>query len=410
VPDELHELIQRAYRTRRTRARIIVEDCLDRLPHYRNLPAPLLAEVGESILHHLALLYRVTLEVGRPLTQGDLEYSRGIARKRAAQGVPLGEFLTFFLVGLTRAWEHLIASAGDDPDLRDQLLERVSAVISNQTQLMSALTEVYVEERERRSRFRELDVDDFVQLLLAPEAVPNVLEVRAAALGIALDEPRAVAILGPAGTPAGGALVGPEDVRRRLAARLLGAEVHVGRSREGFVALLPESAEPKALAATVEDLLGDGGRAGVGNPARDVGGLRRSAREALRALRIGASLRGGQRVYAYSEVAILDLIGADSAGAEQFMHDVLGALTAPGASRSYLETLRQLAAHNYSVKLAAAALSVHPHTLSYRARQIRRRFGLDLDDPETRLRVQLALRILDARGGAGTRAPDPARS
>ena len=73
----------------------------------------------------------------------------------------------------------------------------------------------------------------------------------------------------------------------------------------------------------------------------------------------------------------------------------------PAPAASYLETLRQLAAHSYSVKLAAAALSVHPHTLSYRARQIRRRFGLDLDDPETRLRVQLALRILDARGGAG---------
>ncbi len=83
------------------------------------------------------------------------------------------------------------------------------------------------------------------------------------------------------------------------------------------------------------------------------------------------------------------------------MRGVLGPLARAGATRSYLETLRQLAAHNYSVKLAAAALSVHPHTLSYRARQIRRRFGLDLDDPETRLRVQLALRILDARGGVG---------
>ena len=75
-------------------------------------------------------------------------------------------------------------------------------MISNQTQLMTVLTEAYVEERERRSRFREQDLDDFVQLLLAPEAVPNVLEARAAALGIALDEPRVVAILGPAGSAA----------------------------------------------------------------------------------------------------------------------------------------------------------------------------------------------------------------
>jgi sugar diacid utilization regulator len=399
VPDELHELIQRAHRIRRSRARIIVNDCLERLPHYQHLPASLLAEVQDSVEHHLGLLYRVTLDLGRPLSEDDLAYSRALAARRAAQGVPMGEFLTFFLVGLTRAWEHLMACAGDDSRLRDQLLERVAPVISNQTQLMTALTEAYVEERERRSRFREQDLDDLVQLLLAPEAVPKLIEARAAALGIALDEPRSVAILAGGPAPAGGAGVGPEDVRRRLSARLLGAEVFVGRSREGFVALLPEAAEPKALAATVEGLLGAAGRAGVGGAARDVEGLRRSAREALRALRLGAGLRGGGRVHAYGEVAVLDLIGADSAAAEEFMHAVLGRLEAPGVPPSYLETLRGLAAHNYSVKVAAASLSVHPHTLSYRARQIRRRFGIDLDDPETRLRVQLALRILDARRG-----------
>jgi DNA-binding PucR family transcriptional regulator len=41
---------------------------------------------------------------------------------------------------------------------------------------------------------------------------------------------------------------------------------------------------------------------------------------------------------------------------------------------------------------------VHPHTLTYRLKQIRRRFGIDLGDPEVRLRVQLALHVLDARG------------
>lgn len=123
-----------------------------------------------------------------------------------------------------------------------------------------------------------------------------------------------------------------------------------------------------------------------------------SAREALRALRIGAGLRGPARVHSYAEVAVLDLVGVDSADAEAFMRGVLGPLARAGASRTYLETLRQLSAHNYRIKLAAAALSIHPHTLSYRVRQVQRRFGLDLGDPEVRLRVQLALRILDARG------------
>ena len=80
------------------------------------------------------------------------------------------------------------------------------------------------------------------------------------------------------------------------------------------------------------------------------------------------------------------------------MRRVLGPLVLAGASKTYLETLRQLVAHGHRIKLAAAALSVHPHTLTYRLKQIRRRFGIDLADPEVRLRVHLALLILDAQG------------
>lgn len=407
VADELHDLIQRAYRTRRARARIIIEECLERLPHYRGLPDSLLAEVRASILHHLALLYRVTLATGRPLTAEDLEVSRHTARTRASQGVPLGEFLTFFLVGLTRAWEDLMAGVGADPSLRAQLLDRVSAVISNQTQLMSAVTEAYVEQRERLSRFHEQDLDDFAQLLLADEAVPTVLETRARALGIALDEPHTVAIFGPPPSPGGTDLgVGLEDVRRGLAARLPGTDVRIGRSREGVIALLPEASDPDALVAAVDGLLGDGNRVGVGNAGRDVEGTRRSAREALRALRIGTTLNGAERVHRYEDVAVVDLVGANPTAAAEFMRGVLGSLATTGGSRTYLETLRQLCTHGYRMKLAAAALSIHPHTLSYRAKQIRRRFGLDLDDPQVRLRVHLALLILDAQ----ERARRPRRS
>ena len=142
APDELHDLIRRAYRTRQTQARLIVSLCLERLPHYQGIPEALLAEVRKSVLHHLEIFYRVTLETGRPLTDEHLATSLETARLRASQGVPLGEFLTFFLVGLTMAWEHLMSTVGDDPTLRGQLLDRVAAVISNQTQLMTALTDI----------------------------------------------------------------------------------------------------------------------------------------------------------------------------------------------------------------------------------------------------------------------------
>jgi sugar diacid utilization regulator len=393
----LHDLIRQADRTRDGRARVVVEQCLAQLPHYRGLPESMLADVRRSIRRHLALFYRVTLETGRPLADADLEYSRRIARLRATQGVPLGEFLTFFHVGLGVAWQNLIESVGDDPRLRAGLLERVAAVIANQQTLMTALTEAYVHERERLSRFREQEVDDFVQLLLAEEAMPSLVEARARTLGIRPGEPLSVAIFAPPAVAAReSAGVAPEDLRRRVIALEPGAEALVGRSREGLVALLSPDPDPKSLSMIAEALFGSQARVGIGGAAGGIAEARRSAQEAVRALRIGAHSFPADRVHRYTDLAVLDLVGAGSDRALQFAQSVLGALAASPGHRTLLDTLRQLARASFRIKLAAAALSVHPHTMSYRIKQIRTRFGIDLDDPDVRLRIQLALLIVDA--------------
>jgi sugar diacid utilization regulator len=391
--DPLRSLIRRADRRRAALAGAIVEHCVEHLPHYRGLPAAMVAGIRRNVRRHLALFYRVTLESGRPLTDADLEFSRATARERAGQGIPLGEFLMFFHVGLRVAWEDLIEAVGEDPELRAGLLDRVAAVITNQQLLMTALTEAYVQERERLSRFREQDVDDFFRLLLAEDTLQSVLDARARALRLDLSEVHSVAVFAPPAEQGTG--VAPDDVRRRLLALDPGADVCVGRCREGFAALLAEAPDPKQLAAVAAALLGPETRVGVGDPGREAG-IQRSAGQALRALRLGTLLQRAERVHRYADLAVADLLDVDSEAAHAFMRGVLGPLARAGASRTHLATLHQLARHGYRVKLAAAALDVHPHTLSYRMKQLRRRYGLDLDDPEVRLRVQLALLILDA--------------
>jgi sugar diacid utilization regulator len=394
--DPLRSLIRRANRRRAALAGAVLEHCLAHLPHYRGLPEAMVAGIRGSVRRHLALFYRVTLESGRALTDEDLEFSRATARERAGQGIPLGEFLMFFHVGLRVAWEDLIEAVGEDPELRAGLLDRVAAVITNQQLLMTALTEAYVQERERLSRFREQDVDDFFRLLLAEDTLQSVLDARARSLRLDLSEAHSVAVFAPPAEQGTG--VAPEDVRRRLLALDPGADVCVGRCREGFAALLPGAPDPKQLAAVAAALLGPEARVGVGDPGREAG-IHRSAGQALRALRLGALLQRAERVHRYAELAVADLLDIDSEAARAFMRGVLGPLARAGASRTHLATLRQLARHGYRVKLAAAALDVHPHTLSYRTKQLRRRYGLDLDDPAVRLRVQLALLILDAGAG-----------
>ena len=186
------------------------------------------------------------------------------------------------------------------------------------------------------------------------------------------------------------------------------AEIWVGRYREGFVGLLGEDPDSDVLAAAAEGFFGDEARVGLGSAGREIAGVRRSAREALRALQIGAIVRQTERVHRYADLAVLDLVDVGSPHADDFVRRVLGPLATAGAKKMYLETLRELAANGYRNKLAAAALSVHPHTLSYRVKQIRRRFGIDLQDPEVRLRVHLALHILDAQAPA-SRAHRPRR-
>ncbi|MFB6516982.1 helix-turn-helix domain-containing protein [Streptomyces sp. NPDC056401] len=51
---------------------------------------------------------------------------------------------------------------------------------------------------------------------------------------------------------------------------------------------------------------------------------------------------------------------------------------------------------------AAGRLTIHQNTLKYRLRRSRELFGLDLDDPDTRLSSWLQLRI-----GAGTSGRSP---
>ena len=58
--------------------------------------------------------------------------------------------------------------------------------------------------------------------------------------------------------------------------------------------------------------------------------------------------------------------------------------------RAYLESGEQQA--------AAKRLAVHPNTLRYRLDRIREISGLELDDPETRLNLSVALRIYSLLG------------
>ena len=396
VRTRLRRLIERAGRTQARQTRRIMSRVLD-LPHYRGLPHPEIENARETVAYHLDLFYRVTLGIGRKLSSTELEPSRRNARLRASQGVPLGELLSVYQSGSTIVWDDLHAAAGSDPDLRASLLHLLPAIIRNQTQVTTAITEAYVEERESLSHFRERDLDDFFQQLLSDDVPEKLLEIRAKALGVRPDEPNTIVLFRPAPLAAAEeAGASPEHARRLLSSRMKALEALVGRCQEGYVALLRRDPDLKDLGAIARSLFGDAGRVGIGGTAREIADLRRSAREASRALEIGSLVQPKTLVHRYADLAILDLVRIGSPDAEAFVRSVLGPLAESSANKSSLETLRQLVRNGFRVKLAAAALSIHPNTLAYRLKQIHERHGIDLEDPQTRLKLHLALLILDS--------------
>jgi len=63
------------------------------------------------------------------------------------------------------------------------------------------------------------------------------------------------------------------------------------------------------------------------------------------------------------------------------------------ASRARLEsTLRAWLRHRGAQAAVAAELGVHPQTVRYRMGRLRELFGGDLDDPEARFALEVALR------------------
>jgi purine catabolism regulator len=78
---------------------------------------------------------------------------------------------------------------------------------------------------------------------------------------------------------------------------------------------------------------------------------------------------------------------------QAFKQEMLGPLLAYDGGGELLRTLETYFRHNGNISQAADALFIHRNTLIYRMERIAEITGLDLDNTETRLALQLALRI-----------------
>ncbi len=136
---------------------------------------------------------------------------------------------------------------------------------------------------------------------------------------------------------------------------------------------------------------------GVGRPGAGLEGIRRSHQEARQALHLGRRLHGPGRVTRFDELGVYRLIlaAAGLPDMRAFHDETLGPLLTYDRQHGaeLIRTLEAYFAANCGPKEAAGILHVHRNTVLYRLERIGEITGLALDDPDVRLRLQLALRI-----------------
>src|SRR5579884_2638164 len=246
---------------------------------------------------------------------------------------------------------------------------------------------------------------------------------QAAMLGIDLGVARAVLRVGLC--PTGRTRSEPPFVTREAAEVLRqvadrrGLEPVVDlRGRDAVLLIRAEGADTAGLRALTSGVLRDAGArlggarlaAGLGRICRRLGDYAESHREAALALDVArASPEGGVRTH--EELGFYGLVaravdpGMLDALAERTLRPLLQADVRHHTR--YVPTLAAYLRANRRLKPAAAALHVHVNTLRYRLARIERLLGTDLEDVDGRFLLELAVRLLEARGGAIGPPADP---
>jgi purine catabolism regulator len=137
--------------------------------------------------------------------------------------------------------------------------------------------------------------------------------------------------------------------------------------------------------------------AGVGRAYAGVQGVERATHEAQQALEIARSLGGGGRTLHFEELGILRLLFQlrDNSELVSFFNDLVGKLHAHD-ERHNTDLVNSLEAFfdcNGNHVRTAQRLHLHRNTLLYRLDRARHVLEVDFDDAETRLALQVALKI-----------------
>jgi purine catabolism regulator len=135
---------------------------------------------------------------------------------------------------------------------------------------------------------------------------------------------------------------------------------------------------------------------GLSSAGASPGDLRRVYGEAVATIEIMQAIGRKKRAMCYTDLGIFGMLSIDKNRFVDFTQKVLGPIIEYDRQHQLrlLETLNLYYNNNCNLQQTARAGYLSLSTLKYRLRRIREISNLNLDDPDTRLQVQLALKLL----------------
>lgn len=377
----------------------VVDRCLaaiwDTVPSYGRSGEPLRGEVRSAVRGNVAVLAQV-LTQDRELRRDEVAQIEAVGAQRAEAGIPLDDVLHAYRTVSRVCWDVLADECrASDKDVLEATIGLAEAVLRYTDQLSTAVAEAYARAQRAIVREQEGARREFLaDLLYGTESSPEEVLQKAHSFGYDLSLSY-IALVGCGS--------GPDAAKEAAVTAAVGrvsdlatADPIVIQKGELTIALLP--AEPQADLSVVPEKvvveLGGGWEFGMGGPEPGLEGIRRSYLEAREALEIGLALEIDGPIYRFDDLLLYHFLKLDQVLVERFVEQMLGPLVSYDERRKgeLLKTLEAYFAADGSVKMAGEMLFAHPHTVTYRLKQIERLTGWSLRNPEDKLRLQLALR------------------
>jgi sugar diacid utilization regulator len=336
--------------------------------------------------------------IPRPNELVDLETA---ARRRLGYALPLDAMLRAYRVGTQVLWKELTRHA-----LKLNLARLGELTLEYEHITMAAAERAYVDEREARFASRQEAGRLFLARLLSRTTIEEqAVEEEARLLGYDLTQSHVAMIVAGSGNDAHQTV---EDLDIEKAGRVLGGWFPYSPSTltpSGFVFAVPAASELVAERALTNllnrlEATGRSYRGSLGLALTGANGLLSSARQAHRALDLGAILNPGHRINRYDELRLFDLF-KQGEPIDAFVRDVLGPLLDYDAANRtrMVETLRGYFESGMNRKAAARRVGIHANTLDYRLRQIEEVLGTKIMAPTFTFRGWLAIKLLPLAEG-----------